>query len=184
MTLTRMGKKTWMIAVCLGIFLLEIWQSPLALVSVPSYDGVPAVYQWIKNAPVLVLAELPLDTIESGKNPIPLQVAKQYDLLTIDDPLALETYRVYFAGYHLQQTVNGYSGFIPDSYHEAVSAFHAFPADPSLAFAKQRGISHIIVHLWQYPPDQQAKLKDTIAKQSHLKLVAQFNDDYVYTINK
>ncbi len=181
-TLARMKKSTWVLAVCLTIFLIEIWQSPLALVSVPSYASVPAVYQWVKNTPVRVIAELPLDNIESGKNPIPLQVAKQYTLLTIDDPLALETYRVYFAGYHGKQTVNGYSGFIPDSYHEAVDAFRAFPADETLAFAKRRGISHIIVHLWQYPPDGQNKLKEAIAKQSGLQLVAQFNDDYVYQV--
>jgi hypothetical protein len=41
--------------------------------------------------------------------------------------------------------VNGYSGFIPQSYLRSAAALDAFPEGDTLAYLKSLGVTHVIV---------------------------------------
>lgn len=176
-------KYPWVSLTAGMLFLLEVWQAPIRTVIVPSYRQAPPVYQWLNNlvgnGPIV---ELPIAAIETGSTPIRQQIKKHYDALTQNDPLATETYRVYFAGYHLKTTVNGYSGYIPQSYHDAVEALDSFPSEYSISFLKQKRIGYIIVHSRQYDQKKWASLKKQLSQSRQLKLVVQFDQDFVYAL--
>ena len=44
-----------------------------------------------------------------------------------------------------QPIINGYSSFIPESYHRAAAALDAFPQGTTLHYLKQLGVTHVIV---------------------------------------
>ncbi|MBU1327471.1 hypothetical protein KKB64_03150 [Patescibacteria group bacterium] len=178
-------KYPWVSLVTGMLFLLEVWQAPVRTVIVSSYRQAPPVYQWLKNqggdGPII---ELPIAAIETGSTPIEQQVEKHYDALTQNDPLATETYRVYFAGYHLKTTINGYSGYIPQSYHDAVIALDSFPSEYSISFLKQKRIDYIIVHSRQYDDKKWTSLREQLSQSRKLRLAVQFDQDFVYTITQ
>ena len=168
--------------ICL-IFFLEIWQLPLSLVKVPTYTNVPLIYQWLQQQQnVQAIIELPIGNIETGIIPIDKQVTLRYEDLTGDSPLATETYRVYFAGFHNKKTVNGYSGYVAQSFHDAVDATASFPSSSSIEYLRSQGVSHIIVHPRQLPPEKRGQF---IIDPNHPELQVRFSTldgDIVYEI--
>jgi len=165
------------------LFLFEIWQRPLPLVKIPTYTDAPLVYQWLKQqAGVSAIIELPIGKIEQGIIPIGQQVMLRYEEITGDSPLAAETYRVYFAGYHNKQTVNGYSGYVAQSYHDAVVNMASFPNNASINYLRSQGVSHIIVHPWQLARGERGQY---ILDPNHPELRTKFatlDGDIVYEI--
>jgi len=173
-----------MILFLIGIlFLLEIWQRPLPLVKIPTYTDAPLVYQWLRQQPdVKAIIELPIGKIEQGIIPIGQQVMLRYEEITGDSPLAAETYRAYFAGFHNKRTVNGYSGYVAQSYHDAVVNMASFPDNASINYLRSQGVSHIIVHPWQLA---QTKRWRYILDPNHPELITKFatlDGDIVYEI--
>lgn len=165
------------------LFLIEIWQMPLSLVKVPTYSDIPLVYQWLRQqSNVRAIIELPIGNIEEGNMPIQQQVRLPYEKTNEDAPLVSETYRVYFAGFHDKKTVNGYSGYVTQSYHDAVANLASFPGDASLGYLKSQGVTHIIVHPWQLNPEKRAQY---IIDPNHPQLTTKFatlDGDIVYEI--
>lgn len=165
------------------LFLLEVWQRPLALVKVPTYESVPLVYQWLRQQPdVKAIIELPIEKIENGVILIDKQVTLPYEGLTEDSPLASETYRVYFAGFHGKKTVNGYSGYVPQSYQDAVANMDSFPSSASINYLRTQGVSHIVVHPWQLTQEKRGQY---IIDPNHPELTTKFatvDGDIVYEI--
>lgn len=165
------------------LFLFEIWQRPLTLVKVPTYAEAPLVYQWLRQqSNVRAIIELPIGKIEEGVVPIGQQVKLDYEDVTEDSPLVAETYRVYYAGFHNKKTVNGYSGYVAQSYHDAVNALSSFPSDTSIDYLRAQGISHVIVHPWQLARENRNRY---IVDPNHPKLATAFatvDGDIVYEI--
>lgn len=165
------------------LFLLEIWQQPLALVKVPTNESVPLAYQWLRQqSDVKAIIELPIEKIENGIIPIDKQVTLLYEEITEDSPLAGETYRVYFAGFHSKKTVNGYSGYVPQSYQDAVANMDSFPSSASINYLRTQGVSHIVVHPWQLT---QGKRGQYIIDPNHPELTTKFasvDGDIIYEI--
>lgn len=132
------------------LFFIEIWQRPMPLVKVPTYRELPLVYRWLREqSNVRAIVELPIQRIEYGAVPIQQQVGLAYDQINEDAPLVTETYRAYFAGFHGKNTVNGYSGYVAQSYHDAVGALASFPDELSIKYLRDLGVTHVIVHPWQ-----------------------------------
>ena len=165
------------------LFLFEIWQRPLPLVKIPTYTDAPLVYQWLRQQPdVKAIIELPIGKIEQGIIPIGQQVMLRYEEITGDSPLAAETYRAYFAGFHNKRTVNGYSGYVAQSYHDAVVNMASFPDNASINYLRSQGVSHIIVHPWQLAREKRGQY---ILDPNHPELITKFatlDGDIVYEI--
>lgn len=165
------------------VFLFEIWQRPLTLVKVPTYSEAPLVYQWLKQQPeVRSIIELPIGKIEEGRMPIQQQVWLPYEKISEDAPLVAETYRVYFAGFHNKKTVNGYSGYVAQSYQDAIAAVASFPDTASINYLRSQGVSHIIVHPLQARPENRNRY---VVPPDHPLLATAFatlDGDIVYEI--
>ena len=165
------------------LFLLEIWQRPLPLVNIPTYSNAPLVYQWLRQqTDVKAIIELPLGRIEEGAIPIGHQVTLPYEEITQDSPLVSETYRVYFAGFHDKKTLNGYSGYVPQSYQDAVAALKSFPDDASIQYLRAQGVSHIVLHQKQLAPNDRNRYSLTTDHPALTHVLATVDGDIVYEI--
>ena len=78
--------------------------------------------------------------------------------------------------------LNGYSGFIPTSYYDAVKATADFPSKEAIAFLKKEGIKYIIVHGGELDPATLKRVFDYSLENNDLQSVKVFGSDYVYRI--
>lgn len=100
------------------------------------------------------------------------------------DIYALETYRIYFSSFHKKRMMNGYSGFLPESYNKLVDALGEFPSEISIKALQDIGVTHAVVHLRQYEKEKRNEIIKALASSSLLTLAYWQDDDFVYTIHK
>jgi hypothetical protein len=113
----------WAIAGLLLVANVESLRAPLYYVR---FEGIPAIYSLLKDEPGrVVLAEVPFypsqGIFENGKY-------------------------VLNSTAHWRRLMNGYSGYIPDSYREYASAFWYFPQDHAIQAMRKAGVTHVMVH--------------------------------------
>jgi hypothetical protein len=60
---------------------------------------------------------------------------------------------MYFSIWHWRPMVNGYSGFIPASYHSLLQGVSTFPDAPALTHLEKIGVTHIALHCRLWEPD-------------------------------
>jgi hypothetical protein len=95
--------------------------------------------------------------------------------------------RTYYSTLHWKRLLNGYSGFIPDSYYEAVLATAGFPSTESIAWLKATGIQYVIVHASLMDPATLQKVFAWSLKHKDLQPWKVFDQnpkdvDYVYRL--
>jgi hypothetical protein len=88
----------------------------------------------------------------------------------------------YWGTYHWQPLANGWSGFVPPGTVYLSRALAAFPDPATVALLQGLEIRQVIVHIWQYPADQQAGLRTRLDSTPGLTLVHQVGEDAVYDI--
>lgn len=115
------------LALCPLVAALELSPAP---VGYTRFDGIPAIYDRLRDDPAAVVVEFPFYR----------QGAEFHHAAYM-----LNSTR------HWRPLINGYSGFQPLSFHAASDALYAFPEGPWLAFLRQRGVTHLFVHLSTYP---------------------------------
>ena len=108
------------ITVLAGLVVIDAWPA-LPLVSV--WKEPPAIYDALKARPGVVLAEFPVDPIEVFNTPY-----------------------MYFSVWHFLPMVNGYSGYIPESYTALAPDLLEFPRGDSAAALRRRGVTHVSVN--------------------------------------
>jgi hypothetical protein len=93
----------------------------------PVWTTPPPIYEQLKGRSDVVLAEVPL----------PLNAAENLPSM-------------YFSLWHWTPMVNGYSGFVPESYDRLAVGFVEFPVGDWVARLRSRGVTHVIVNcgLW------------------------------------
>lgn len=183
---TVMKKTTsrWIVCLLLLPFLIEVWQVQTPFVPVPSENSVPKVYTWIRGQPEpMILAELPLSLFYHGKL-MKDQLYTSYETLQQSDVYALETYRVYFSAFHKKRMLNGYSGFLPDAYNRMGETLENFPSEYSLTALQNIGITHVVVHIWQYDTDKKVNIMNALTSSPLLTPMYSDDKDFVYAINK
>jgi hypothetical protein len=80
------------------------------------------------------------------------QLALERDAVVIELPLPMRRGAFFNAPFMLNSTahwkpmVNGYSGFVPDSYVEHYNQLHTFPASETIAALQRLGVTHAFVH--------------------------------------
>ncbi len=114
-------------ALCVVVVNLENTRVPMGFVEAPH---MPGVYRALAREHGAVVAELPF--------PEPR-------LVSFNGPF------VWASTQHWRPLLNGYSGFMPDSYVRHWQAFRDFP-DPSVLTAlRDAGVTHIVVHVREVP---------------------------------
>jgi hypothetical protein len=93
----------------------------------PVWKAPPSIYEQLKGRFDVVLAEFPL-AVNAAQN-LPF---------------------MYFSLWHWTPMVNGYSGFVPESYERLAPDFAEFPRSDSIAKLRARGVTHVTVNcgLW------------------------------------
>jgi hypothetical protein len=133
-------------AAVIAAIVIDAWP---ALDLLPLWTEPPPIYAPLKNKADVVLAEFPVMSAEASNLPF-----------------------MYFSLWHWTRMVNGYSGFIPDSYQRVAPDLIEFPRGDSIARLRQHGITHVTVNcgLWD------ATCEDTVAqlrKSGELRLVTE-----------
>lgn len=164
------------------IFLIEIWQIQTPFIRIPLKNTLPTVYSWLAGQPAqIVVAELPIRLFYTGI-PMEAQLMKRYTDLNEMDNYALETYRLYFSTFHKKRMINGYSGFFPENYNRLAETLENFPSEYSIKAMQDIGVTHAVVHLWQYENEKRNEITKALANSSLLALSYWQDDDLVYTI--
>lgn len=178
-------KSKWAVGLLILPFLIEIWQVQTPFVSVPLENSVPKVYTWIRVQPEpMILAEVPISLFYHGKL-MEDQLYIPYAALQQSDTYALETYRTYFSAFHKKRMLNGYSGFLPDQYNRMAEALENFPSEYSIAALQDIGITHAVVHIWQYyDAGRRVSIMNALTTSPLLTLTYSDDKDFVYKINK
>lgn len=115
-------RRVVLMAALTGVMLVDAWP---ALSLVPVWRDAPPIYHPLRTRPDAVLIELPLHPVpESFPQNIP---------------------SMYFSIWHWTRMVNGYSGHLPESYAETVTALKGFPSDDTLRMARELGVTHVSV---------------------------------------
>jgi hypothetical protein len=107
-------------AALIAFVMIDAWP---ALVLTRVWKEPPPIYETLKYTPTAVLAELPMRDDEVGNLPY-----------------------MYFSVWHWARLVNGYSGFIPESYADFHSRMLLFPDDTSIAELRRRGVTYVTVN--------------------------------------
>jgi hypothetical protein len=182
-TITKKIQIKSVLLLCLIPFLLEVWQIKTPSVSVPLENSIPAVYKWIRRQPEpVIIAELPLSVFYHGIV-MEDQLYTPYAALRQPDTYALETYRTYFSAYHKKRMINGYSGYLTDSYNKLAANLEGFPSDNSIQTLQHLGVTNIIVHLWQYDVKKQDEIRTALSESRLVTPVYFENNDVLYIIS-
>ena len=122
----------------------------------PTPSNWGAVYDAVKALPAgTVLAELPF-----GSDPFEIRTA-------------------YFAGYHRQPVINGFSGFFPASYNERRTWLENDPLDKPTAWKKllEAGVTHVIVHEQPFPEGKGPMISGWIRNSGGREIASNFNKE-------
>ena len=73
-----------------------------------------------------------------------------------------DLHAVFYAGYHRQRLVNGYSGFFPETYQRLTRLFNARRENPDAAWRALlgSGATHVLVHEAAYPPHRRQEISN------------------------
>jgi hypothetical protein len=121
---TRIGPRSIAVASAFVILLaqVEAIRAPLAW---RIYTRTSPVYRVVAQLPEAVIAEFPFYR--------PSDFYRNADYM-----LASTT--------HWKPLVNGYSGFMPESYRQMAEAMRAFPNPPTTDLLRGAGVTHVIIH--------------------------------------
>lgn len=178
------NKSKWVTGIILCTFIIEVWQTDTPFVTIPTKQSIPEVYTWIRKQPEpMIVAELPVSLFYHGSS-MENQLYMPFSALGNSDTYALETYRVYFSAFHKKRIINGYSGFLPESYNRLTETLEGFPSELSIKALQDIGVTHAVVHIRQYENEKRSKIVKALADSSLLTLSYSVDDDLVYTIHK
>jgi hypothetical protein len=135
-----------------GVLLAEYRVRPLHLVPYPNEP--PPLYAWLAAQPRGVVAELPAPDDVPG-----------------DDPRTS-----YLSTFHWQPIVNGYSGFVPQSYLDRIYDLRGFPDNEALARLRRDGVRYIVVHLAEYEKDERTLVVQGLTTHHRLRELGRFGD--------
>jgi hypothetical protein len=120
----RSRRARWTIFSALVAFIMFDLRPALDLT--PVWASPPPIYGALDGRTDVVLAELPFElNVPMATNDLPF---------------------MYFSAWHGLPMVNGYSGFIPETYQKLVEGVRGFPDDTALAALRARGVTHVTVN--------------------------------------
>lgn len=158
-----------------ALVILDVMTVALPMYRVPLKDQFASVYTWLEKQPGgAPTAEIPLATY----NPKTFSAGLQYE----PSWLPKESLRTYYSTLHGKKLLNGYSGYIPDSYYKAVKETANFPSKESIEFLKSQGVKYVIVHGKELDPAWLQRVFDYSIKYKDMQPWKVFGKDYVYRL--
>jgi hypothetical protein len=158
-----------------ALVILDVMTVALPMYRVPLKDQFASVYTWLEKQPGgAPTAEIPLATY----NPKTFSAGLQYE----PSWLPKESLRTYYSTLHWKKLLNGYSGYIPDSYYKAVKETANFPSKESIEFLKSQGVKYVIVHGKELDPAWLQRVFDYSIKYKDMQPWKVFGKDYVYRL--
>ena len=109
-----------MFAALIAFVMIDAWPT---LVLTPVWKEPPPIYDALRFAPNAILVETPIPSDEIGNIPY-----------------------MYFSMQHWARLVNGYSGFIPQSYADFQKAMLLFPDADGIDALRRRGVTYVSVN--------------------------------------
>jgi hypothetical protein len=144
-TRTRMA----VIGTALVLVTAEAWSAPIYT---RPFNGVPAIYERLRDLPDPVrLVEMPF---------WPPEAFFENGEYVINSTA------------HWRPLMNGYSGFLPQSYRDRAPFFWYFPEPRALDRLKPEGATHVMVHLERFAPHERPDLERALRDQTVLSLIA------------
>ena len=140
-----------LLCVTVVILILEYRVRPLALIRYPNEP--PPLYAWLAQQPRGVVAELPVPEHLPGSDPR----------------------TAYLSIFHWQPIVNGYSGYVPQSYLDRIRQLQHFPDEQAMARLRRDGVRYVVVHLAEYDRDHAVLVQQALA-QYQLRELGRFFD--------
>jgi hypothetical protein len=136
-----------MFAGLIAFVMIDAWP---VLVLTPVWKTPPPIYDVLRYTPDATIAELPILDDETGNIPY-----------------------MYFSLWHWARMVNGYSGYIPQSYADFRKEMVFFPDTRSIEALRARGVTYVSVNCGLYP---EGCLDVTIATRhdTRLRLTSEF----------
>lgn len=171
------GKTSIAVALLIAVLLfVELMPGSMLTAKVAGKDQFPAVYKWLetqkRGTPTAVL-------------PFPAYDPASPDVFNKSEFFVFEPPRLYYDTASWQPLVNGFSGFIPQTYYGAVKETMNFPDDASLNYLKGLNARLLIVEGQKYS----GRLPDILARanaSSRLKLIRSFEGaegpDYAFEL--
>jgi len=123
-------------------------------------DGIPPVYRAIRDSGgPIVLLEFPFGT-------------PAWDLQA-----------VYYAGYHRQRLVNGYSGFFPENHYFLIRMFDSRPAFPEATWRAllSTRATHVLLHEAAFPEAERQEMSEWL-KVSGAREIFRDGTDRLFTV--
>ena len=154
----------WRTAAAVGLLALATLESlhaPIPYRELTRDEWYPPIYGMLEAAPPGPIAELPVPrSVFFHENARYLLASTQ----------------------HWRPIVNGFGGFYPQSYAEAVRRLAAFPSDDSIDYLRSVGIQTVIVHGRRLRTFQFQRLLAAADVQPDVRLQARLGRDLVYRI--
>jgi hypothetical protein len=146
------GRRTLLVCAA-GLLLLEYRVRPLELVPYP--NSAPPLHAWLSKQPRGVVAELPMPDVVPGSDPR----------------------TSYLSTFHWQPLVNGYSGFVPNSYLDRIDAVRNFPDERAMAQLRRDGVRYLVVNLFEYSRDEGTLILQALTGLHRLPELGRFRAD-------
>jgi hypothetical protein len=115
------------------------------------FDGIPAIYSLLRDDPShVVLAEVPFYPARAFFENAPY---------------------VLNSTAHWRKLMNGYSGYVPDSYRQNANVFWYFPEEHAIQAMRRAGVTHVMIHPEKFG-DHTEEMWRTVAASPYLERVA------------
>jgi hypothetical protein len=142
------------LAAVVAILVMEYRVASVPLDSYP--NDAPPLHTFLASQPPGVVAEVPMPVMENWPG--------------VDARIS------YLSTFHWHPMVNGYSGFMPQSYADRLAALRDFPDDRALARLHQDAVRYLVVHLTHYRATEVASILDTLGRRHGLAELGRFWD--------
>ncbi len=166
--LPRLGKQRWLSVVGAVLMLFgtgaEYANHPFALVPLPGGDAIPPVYRWLAAQPDATIIELPL-VVPDHEREQQIAVREQY-----------------FSLVHHYPMVNGNANVLPKGYKALVAEMVRMPSPRTVSLLQGLGITHVVMHWDQLPPDIAPRLRERLRSVTGLVIGEEWEDTTVYRV--
>jgi hypothetical protein len=148
LSLSKGGRDTCVAVILVILANIESLRAPFVYTK---FDGIPALYSLLAREPGrVVLVEAPFYPPQAVFENAPYVLASTA---------------------HWRPLMNGYSGYIPESYREFAASFWFFPEDFAIQAMRRAGVTHVVVHPARFYEDAD-KIMRQAAASPHLERIA------------
>ncbi|MCG2796856.1 MAG: hypothetical protein L6427_13535, partial [Actinomycetia bacterium] len=161
------------VAMVLLLLLGELMPSSILMARVPATSEIPGAYHWMESRP----GDTPMIVLPTAYDPsLPLPDRElQYT--------ALEPLRMYYNTANWKKMVNGYSGYIPESYRQAAEATVVFPSEAAVTYLEGIGVEYILVESDRYRPVVVDDILRWAERDTRVDLVKESAGNYIFRLN-